>query len=126
MDPDSSGRLNGARTSPIWEVVGLSGEYDLDREDELRQRLLESAGRMVVADLRAVTFVDSSALNVLLKVHKELARKGRELRLLCPRPQVRRVLELAGVDGYLRTLQEGELVDVRDAHRLPTHRLQPG
>lgn len=126
MDPDSSHRSNGATTSPTWDLVALRGEYDIDREEELRQQLLDSTGRVVVADLRTVTFVDSSALNVLLTIHKELVGQGRELRLLAPRPQVRRVLELAGVDGYLRTLEEGDLVDGHEAHRAPTQRLQPG
>ena len=48
-------------------------------------------------DLCDVTFLDSSAINVLLRARAQLGRRDRQLVVVCPHGPVRRVFELAGV-----------------------------
>ena len=55
-------------SSSTGSILHLSGEFDIDVADQLRD-VLETAlatSPMVVLDVEEVTFIDSSALNVLL------------------------------------------------------------
>ena len=50
-----------------------------------------------MVDLCDVDFLDSSAINVLLRARAQLGRRDRALVIVCPHGPVRRVFELAGV-----------------------------
>jgi anti-anti-sigma factor len=74
-------------------VLQLEGELDLAAAPELRRRL-EEAGGVVVIDLSRVTFIDSAVLKELLRARMEMAERGGRLVLAgVPRP-VRRLLDL--------------------------------
>ena len=84
-------------------VVAPAGELDAFTAPELRSelhRLLEdvSTTRLVV-DLTAVTFLDSSALGVLVGALRRLRERGGELHVVQPRPMVRRIFELTALDA---------------------------
>lgn len=49
--------------------------------------------------MSAVTFLDSSGLNALLRVQMTLSLDGRRLVLQRPTPAVRRVFDIAGLAG---------------------------
>ena len=55
----------------------------------------------VIADMTATTFCDSAGINMLIRVKRQATAHGAELRLLRPRPNVLRVLEIQGVDAVL-------------------------
>jgi anti-anti-sigma factor len=57
--------------------------------------------RRVVVDLAAVTFLDSTGLRSLLRAAANLEGAGGTLRCAPLSPQVRRVLELSGLDMRL-------------------------
>ena len=52
-------------------VVWVSGELDLETSPRLRTRLEELGDRAVTLDFTEVTFLDSSALAVLVWKHKD-------------------------------------------------------
>lgn len=68
--------------------------------DELLRECVE-ADRHVVLDVSKVGFVDSSALALLNRTSNDLRDSGRTLVLLAPRPQVREVVQLSGLDDRL-------------------------
>jgi anti-anti-sigma factor len=83
-------------------VAHLSGEIDLANAADLFAAIRASTNGTGVVDLSDVTFVDSSALNQLVHLHKSI-----ELRIVAPpgtRP--RRVLELAGLVHVLQIHDE--------------------
>jgi anti-anti-sigma factor len=84
-------------------VVTVTGEIDVDTSDILADALARAAdvAAVVVADLTAVTFMDSTGLNTLLGAHRDLAARGGRLALVGAQPAVRRVLELTGVDTVI-------------------------
>jgi anti-sigma B factor antagonist len=90
-------------------VVAPAGELDAFTAPELRSelhRLLEDAStRRLVVDLTAVTFLDSSALGVLVGALRRLRERGGELHLVQPRPTVRRIFEVTALDAVF-TLHE--------------------
>jgi anti-sigma B factor antagonist len=104
--------LSPARVSATAYVVEVGGELDLYTAPRLSSQLGELiAGGVthLVVDLTETTFIDSTALHVLLDARKRVRAEGGELVLVCPSPQVRRVFEVTGVDGLLRLCSSMEI-----------------
>lgn len=90
-------------------VLRLVGELDLASADGLEQRigrLCVEGSREIVLDLSELDFVDSSGLRAMLTSRQTCERSGCELVLVNCKEQVRRVLELTGIDGVLHTREE--------------------
>ncbi len=93
-------------------VVTVRGELDLFTAPRLQEALeaaLKLGGRRLVVDLAKVSFIDSSALGVLITVGRKLRAAEGSLDLVCQDDHVRRVLELTGLDcvfGIHAQLQE--------------------
>ncbi|MFH8570235.1 STAS domain-containing protein [Streptomyces sp. NPDC017993] len=90
----------------VWQerdalVVAVSGHLDLDNiaplGETLRKAAEDGAGPVVV-DLSAVTFADSTTVNVLLQAHAAL---GPALRLAAPSDFLERLFTLTGLDTVL-------------------------
>ena len=84
-------------------VVRLAGELDLHNADEVRRALSEQVERGVdrlVVDMEAVTFVDSTALGVLVETRAKLGRDTAFV-LAAPAPEARRALRISGLDRHL-------------------------
>jgi anti-sigma B factor antagonist len=81
--------------------VAVRGEVDAATAPLLQDALDEAVratGGTLVLDLSGVSFLDSSGINVLLRVRALLGREDRALALVCPAGPPRRVLELAGIE----------------------------
>jgi anti-sigma B factor antagonist len=71
-------------------VTIITGELDLQASRTLGQRLSEEVGAGVTAadvilDLSAVSFIDSSALGVIVQADQRLGRQGRALAVIAPK-----------------------------------------
>lgn len=86
---------------PIASGVAVTGEIDAYTAPALAAALAAADHPELVVDLSGVEFVDSSGLRVLLEAHQTRQADGRTLVLAQPSPAVQRVLDVAGVDGYL-------------------------
>jgi anti-anti-sigma factor len=85
-------------------VVTLAGELDLAAVPELGRELSRASDATrpdVVVDLRQVTFMDCSALGVVLRTHKQVTAAGGCLRLTGTQRGPRRVLGLCQLDSVL-------------------------
>jgi len=81
-------------------LVSVSGELDVDTAPQLGTCLTECGAdgdRLVVLDLRGVTFMDSSALGTLVAGWKGFVRIGTGLRLVLDQPNLLRLFELSGL-----------------------------
>jgi anti-sigma B factor antagonist len=79
-------------------TVAVQGELDLLTAPKLAGHvgeLLRAEPGDVVLDLAETEFIDSAGLAILLNVQRRLARRGRQLRVICDEGPVRRVIELA-------------------------------
>lgn len=101
----SAGRedpVGGVRRDDGCIVVSLVGELDLYNAHEVRDTLLEccaeSPERLVV-DLSGVTFIDSTALGVLIEARTRLPNR-RGFLLAAPGLETRRALEISGLDRH--------------------------
>jgi stage II sporulation protein AA (anti-sigma F factor antagonist) len=84
----------------------LAGELDHATAPELRGPLdsaIEEGIKCVLIDLSDCTFIDSTGLSVIVHAHSALNGDDRsgQLEICCPDPQVRRLLEITGVDRAL-------------------------
>lgn len=82
-------------------VITVEGELDLSTAPRLKWALidsLESGLSRLVLDLSQVTFMDSTALGVLVVLNRRPELES-PLTIVCPAGDVRHVFELAGLDG---------------------------
>jgi anti-sigma B factor antagonist len=89
-------RANGAA------VVSLAGELDLYNAEDVRAALLEccaDAPERLVVDLAGVSFIDSTALGVLIEARSRMANR-RAFMLAAPGLETRRALEVSGLDRH--------------------------
>jgi anti-sigma B factor antagonist len=81
-------------------VVSPAGELDLYTCPEFKQELLgviSSGARHVVVDLSLTTFVDSTALGVLLRGVERLKAADGRLSVVCPDENILRVFQVTGL-----------------------------
>jgi anti-anti-sigma factor len=83
-------------------VVHVEGELDLATSGALEEALAASnGGSRIVIDLGGCTFIDSSAVRILVGAARDAAESGQSLALVARDPGVLRVLEIAAVDTML-------------------------
>ncbi|MFJ5272860.1 STAS domain-containing protein [Streptomyces sp. NPDC088358] len=85
-------------------VVTLAGEIDHDVTDALRAIVLPADGQdppRTALDLSAVTFMDSSGINVLVSAHQAAADANGWLRVAGAQGPVLRVIQLVGLDSVI-------------------------
>ena len=95
------------RHEPDRVVLVLEGELDM-ASAPLLQNAIDGAdmsgGRMIVLDLQALQFIDSTGLRVILAVRKLCAERGQEIAVTPGSQQVERLLSVTGVADHLRTI----------------------
>ena len=94
------------------DAVSVVGELDQATADQLRVPLRETIERgtsAVMIDMSDCGFIDSTGLGVIVEAWKDLqARNGdaAALAICCPAAEVRRVLEVTGLD---------QAIEIRDS-----------
>ncbi|WP_327181164.1 STAS domain-containing protein [Streptomyces sp. NBC_01334] len=81
-------------------LVTVEGHLDLDTATDLQAHLanqLHHGRRHFLLDLSAVPFMDSSGMNIILRVYQEARGLPGSVHVIAPTPAVRRVLDLTGV-----------------------------
>jgi anti-sigma B factor antagonist len=106
-------RVSVSRFGTDSFVIAVGGELDLHTAEPLRESLcevLEQRGRSVLVDLTGVSFIDSTALAVLVDAGLALQSLRGQLVLVADDPRITRVMEIAGLHRVFRissSLQEG-------------------
>ncbi len=81
----------------------IAGEIDLYTaprlQSEFTRLLEETSPDLVVIDMSGVEFCDSTGMNVLLSALKRLKERGGALEVAAPRPAVRKILQVTGLDS---------------------------
>jgi anti-anti-sigma factor len=100
-------------------VTIITGELDLQASRTLGQRLSEEVGAGVAApdiilDLSSVSFIDSSALGVIVQAGQRLGRQGRGLAVVAPKGTVvADLVEITHVHRHLRVAETREEAHAR-------------
>ena len=86
------------------EIVVFPAEVDISCSEPVGKSLLAAFGpgvSLVIADMSATAYCDSSAIRQLIIANKQAARTGAKLRVVLASPAVRRVLNVLEVDQLL-------------------------
>jgi anti-anti-sigma factor len=99
------------RRQPAYVLATVAGEVDIATVAQFRERrrALATGGRALVVDLDQVSFIDAAGLGVLAGVAGLVAAHGASVRVVCARPQIRRLFGFTGLDRSIpldRTLTE--------------------
>jgi anti-anti-sigma factor len=94
-----------------WQVVELGGDLDWTSGAEIRRLLcglrLPRHGRLAM-DMRALTFMDSTGIRVLLHGLGVAEERGARYAVIRGIPLVHSVLELVGLDEQLDIVEDPE------------------
>lgn len=87
---------------PATWVVALSGEVDLYSAPELKAeltRLTDEGAHDIVVDMTGTTFIDSTALGVLVRgVQRMRETNGGRFALVVTDENIRRIFEMTGLE----------------------------
>jgi anti-sigma B factor antagonist len=82
----------------------ICGEFDMVMAPSVRHQLLEliahNPGETVVIDLSRATFIDSTAIGVLVGAQRAGQGTDVTITLHAPQPHVWRILTIVGVDKF--------------------------
>lgn len=113
-------------------VVRLVGEADVTTPALAQVLGAEAAKkpRLLLVDVSGLAFIDSAALHVIVRAHRELRADGCLLALIGPTPAVTRILQLSGIDQVIPVHASAEEAgaQLRPAtpHGPVTATMQPG
>jgi anti-sigma B factor antagonist len=82
-------------------VVALAGEIDLYTCPEFKQELLRviaDGATLVVVDLTKTTFIDSTALGVIIGGVERLKQRDGRLVVVCADPNIVKIFEVTGLN----------------------------
>ncbi len=93
-----------SRSHEDHAIVIATGEIDLYTAPRLHSELAAviancAPGYRVIVDMSGVEFCDSTGMNVLLTCLRQAREHGGELELAAPRPAVRKILQVTGLDS---------------------------
>lgn len=81
-------------------LLTVEGYLDVDTATELQAHLanqLHHGRRHFLLELSGVPFMDSSGMNIILRVYQEVRDRPGSVHIIAPTPAVRRILDLTGV-----------------------------
>ena len=84
-------------------VIEVCGEVDLATAPQIHEIVANAVGdgwNQLIVDLRAVSFMDSAGVHLLLKL-RELRQDGVNCQMIDGRPEIHRVLGLCGLGDVL-------------------------
>ena len=99
---------------PYGVRAALSGEIDVSTVEDAEKGLraaMDGGNGLIAIDLREVTFLDSSGLRLLLRLHKDLDDAGRRLVVVQGPRRVARVFELTGADAQLEMVSDPDEIE---------------
>ncbi len=82
-------------------IVILEGEVDIYSAPEFKEVLvtgIEGGAKRVIVDLSQVTFIDSTALGVLVSGAKRVRPRNGNLDIVCTDENIIRIFEITGLD----------------------------
>jgi anti-sigma B factor antagonist len=110
-----------------WSVLTLSGEFDTLTASDVRDKVAEVVGQAdaphILIDLREVTFMDSSALGVLVGALRTARSLGGEVRIIGPNDKL---VPLFKITGLNRTFATFETIEAAAAAPLEQLEADPG
>ena len=104
-------------------VVKIEGRFEFGTRHDYKRligQIVQEGHRRLVVDLEGVTFLDSSALGLLLLTHQNFKLKKGTVSLVKPTGYVRQVIELANLPRVIPVFES-----INDAAAQPEEKIVP-
>ncbi|RDY25593.1 anti-sigma factor antagonist [Romboutsia weinsteinii] len=88
----------------VWEV-NLAGELDVSTAEKLKEHLHGLTDQEIVdmkINLEELEYIDSTGLGVMIGVLKKLRADGKEIYIVNPRSNVRKIFTITGLDKIFK------------------------
>jgi anti-sigma B factor antagonist len=82
-------------------VVALAGEVDIDTAPQFRlavKHAIDAGASSLIVDMAQVTFIDSTALGILVSGVRQARQRDGALAVVCTEENINRVFELTGLN----------------------------
>jgi anti-sigma B factor antagonist len=86
-------------------VIVVEGELEITTAPRFKQLLVKAVDerkRAIVVDFSRLSFIDSTALGVLIAAQRRMHDDDARLAIVCTHPQVLNVFEITGIDTAFR------------------------
>src|ERR1035441_1619876 len=85
-----------------------SGDHLGDRSVSSAREIGVNLARVVI-DMSGVDFCDSTGMNVLLSCLRRVRERGGELEIASPKPAVRKILQVTGLDSVFTLVGDANM-----------------
>lgn len=90
-------------------LVSAAGELDAFVAPDLERAFADAAqSARVVVDLGSVSFLDSTALGIVVRALREIGERGGAATIVLPRGSARRIFEITTLDRVLPVVEDRE------------------
>jgi len=79
-------------------TIQVKGRFDFGKHQEFRNAYEANRPELVVVDLKDATYLDSSALGMLLMLRDHVGGDESEIRVVNTNPDVRKILAISNFD----------------------------
>jgi len=94
--------VTASKINPQVNLMALGGRLAVETEAAMRPVLIQAIKQSphgLILDLKAVTFVSSAGLRLLLEVYKTAASSGIKIAMIHPQPEIYKLFKLATLDA---------------------------
>lgn len=103
-----SGCDMNAKIEDDFIMIDLAGEIDLGSSSKIYSLILQQSkqnNNPLIINLEKVVFMDSSGLQILLRLREKLQFSRRHILLVNPEPQIRKLFQLTGFDKMFHVFE---------------------
>lgn len=106
---DFSVEVDKNNSLPIVRVKGEIDVYTCTQLNTRLQELIQQDGiHTLVLNLEHIQYIDSTGLGTIAHAAREVQRDNGHIRVVCPKPQVRKIFEISGLTNKNITLFDDE------------------
>ncbi len=85
-------------------IVAVKGDVDIYSVDAFRgsiEKTFDDNGLEIVLDCSELTYIDSIGIGALIEMRNKSQEKGKKIIVKNPKPNIKKLLELTGVDRII-------------------------
>ena len=94
---------NNSEEKSLWEFI-LVGEVDISNAHYFKRQIeaaLNEKKQSITIDLSELTYIDSTGLGVIIGAYGTIKKDGLSVKVLNPRENVKKLLNISGLDKIL-------------------------
>lgn len=106
--------VDSAKNPPILRVNGEIDIYTCPKLGEALESAAEGKSKTLILNLENVHYIDSTGLGTIAKSALSLSAYGGQIKIVCSKPQVKKVFEVSGLSKRNVVMFENEAAALAD------------